>query len=479
MFEEIDLRFNYLLKIAKKNNVELPLIKKAYEKAKSLHFYQKRNDGMPYLSHPLEVAIILAELGFTEDAICGALLHDTIEDCGYTLEEMKGEFNSNIAEMVDCVSAIDKTKYIYDDKELYEDPNFVKLSAEEQTFKKLIAIGKKNPLGFCIKFADRLHNLRTISTFKYFKQLEKVRETEKWVLPIAKALKAQYFYIEIKNECFKIIHKNDGENFFEQYLSYHNANKIYMNNILYALKESLMEENIKNIFLEKLSERKVFDELLVLNKNIKIKDISQGQLIKVPNYVLYIVFKNKLDESAIINMILAKLNNNFSDLFVIDAKLGNFSEMPYFILQDKIRNLYRMYIISDEDYHKLRIGTLEGSYDDIIDEDNINNLDLDLIKVKTRSGEIKQIAKNSTALDFAFKIHKDIGFAFKYAIINDSKTKFPPYTKLNENDKIEIITDKNENSELQNNAQLRWLAYVNTEYAKKVLIKHFEGALKK
>lgn len=479
MFEEIDLRFNYLLQIAKKNNGELPLIKKAYEKAKSLHFYQKRNDGTPYLSHPLEVAIILAELGFTEDVICGALLHDTIEDCGYTLEEMKDEFNSNIAEMVDCVSAIDKTKYIYDDKEIYEDPNFVKLSAEEQTFKKLIAIGKKNPLGFCIKFADRLHNLRTISTFKYFKQLEKVRETEKWVLPIAKALKAQYFYIEIKNECFKIIHKNDGENFFEQYLSYHNANKIYMNNLLYALKELLMEENIKNIFLEKLSERKVFDELLVLNKNIKIKDISQGQLIKVPNYVLYIVFKNKLDESAIVNMILAKLNNNFRDLFVIDAKLGNFSEMPYFILQDKIRNLYRMYIISDEDYHRLRIGTLEGSYDDIIDEDNINNLDLDLIKVKTRSGEIKQIAKNSTALDFAFKIHKEIGFAFKYAIINDSKTKFPPYTKLNENDKIEIITDKNENSELQNNAQLRWLAYVNTEYAKKVLIKHFESVLKK
>ena len=82
--------------------------------------------------------------------------------------------------------------------------------------------------------------------------------------------------------------------------------------------------------------------------------------------------------------------------------------------------------------------------------------------------------KFSTALDFAFKIHKDIGFAFKYAIINGSKTKCPPYTKLNENDKVEIITDKDENGALINNAQLRWLAYVNTELAKKVLIKYYE-----
>ena len=171
MFEEIDKRFNYLLSLQNKKNANVEIITKAYQKAKELHFYQKRKDGSPYLMHPVEVAIILAELGFNEDTICGALLHDTIEDCGYTYEDMVLDFNKNIAEMVDCVSAIDKTKYIYDHSEIYEDPNFVKSSAEEQTFKKLISIGKKNPLGFCIKFADRLNNLRTIASFKYSKQL--------------------------------------------------------------------------------------------------------------------------------------------------------------------------------------------------------------------------------------------------------------------------------------------------------------------
>ena len=99
---------------------------------------------------------------------------------------------------------------------------------------------------------------------------------------------------------------------------------------------------------------------------------------------------------------------------------------------------------------------------------------MELIKVATRSGEIKFIPKGSTVLDFAFKIHKDIGFGFKYAIINNSKTKSPPYTKLYEGDKVEIVVDKSGNGAIKNNAELRWLAYVNTDFAKKNLIKWFE-----
>ena len=85
------------------------------------------------------------------------------------------------------------------------------------------------------------------------------------------------------------------------------------------------------------------------------------------------------------------------------------------------------------------------------------------------------MAKGSTVLDFAFKIHRDIGFSFKYAFVNDSKSKLPPYTKLNDGDKVEIITEKDFGGKSKNNAQLKWLAYVNTELAKKLLIKYFEN----
>ena len=130
--------------------------------------------------------------------------------------------------------------------------------------------------------------------------------------------------------------------------------------------------------------------------------------------------------------------------------------------------------MSIADYQLLRNGTLDGQDNELIDVDNLDSLDVELIKVVTRSGETKFIPKGSTALDFAFKIHKDIGFGFKYAIINGSKTKSPPYTKLESGDKIEIIVDKNIDGSIKNNAELRWLVYVNTDFAKKNLIKWFE-----
>ena len=78
-------------------------------------------------------------------------------------------------------------------------------------------------------------------------------------------------------------------------------------------------------------------------------------------------------------------------------------------------------------------------------------------------------------LDFAFKIHRDIGFGFKYATINGSKTKIPPYEKLYENDKVEIFVERDDEGNIIKNPELKWFAYVNTDFAKKCLIKHFEN----
>ena len=86
----------------------------------------------------------------------------------------------------------------------------------------------------------------------------------------------------------------------------------------------------------------------------------------------------------------------------------------------------------------------------------------------------KFIQKGCTVLDFAFKIHRELWLGFKYAYVNDAKTKSPPYTRIYEGDKIEIVVDKDEAGEIVNNAELKWFAYVNTDYAKKVLIKFFE-----
>lgn len=470
-----DLRFEEI-KNFYKNKSDLMLLDNVYKTAKALHEGQFRKDGKPYISHPVEVALILAKLEFNADVISAALLHDVVEDCGYSLQNIADNFNKNIAEMVDCVSAIDNTKYIFDEDELFEDENFIKSSLEEQTFKKLIAIGKKNPLGFAIKFADRLHNLRTIECFEYSKQLEKVRESQKWIIPIAEKLNSEYFFREINNECFKIINKFTAKTFLQHYNIYHKINSVNIENLLMQLNEVLASSNIEETLIKDVREYKVFNDLQELFPNENIGNVSQGQILKVANYNIYCLYNPGRNHKDVVGNVLFAINKKLNNkIKIIDVKIGRFTHKIYYQLEDVFRNKYNMYVMSKKDYVLQNLGTYDGQIDDLIDDDNINNLESKYIRVKTRSGEIKFIPENSTVLDFAFKIHQDLGFGFKYALINGSKTQQPPYTKLNDGDKVEIIVDKNEKGQLINNAKLKWFAYVNTELAKKKLIKYFES----
>ena len=477
MSNEVDVRFNIIKQEFEKNESSTDLICKAYQMASELHKEQRRKDGQLYISHPVEVALMLAKLGFDENVVSAALLHDFVEDCDCSLETITKEYNKKVAEMVDCVSAIDKTKFVFDKDDVYEDVNFEKASIEEQSFKKLIAIGKKNPLGFCIKFADRLHNLRTIQTFDYNKQLEKVKETEKWIIPIAQTLNAEYFYRAIKNECFKIKHKFDGKDFFEHYNDYHNSNQKNIELLQEELEKAFAKSSISTIKIKNVKEHKVFEDVQSLMKNINVGKVSQGQILKVTNYNLYLLYNSNKDGKEVIGEVFRILNRRINGVKIIDAKIGHFTKKPYYQIEDKFKNKFNVYVEPYAEYILQRNGTLDGQDNSLIDDDNLDSLDVELIRVKTRSNETRFVQKNSTVLDFAFKIHKEIGFGFKYAIINESKTKSPPYTKLFEGDKIEIVVEKDENGEVKNNAELKWFAYVNSDFAKKCLIKYFESKL--
>lgn len=457
--------------------VKSSLVVKAYEFAKTLHGDQKRKDGSLYISHPVEVALILSNQGFDEDVVSAALLHDVVEDCKYTIEDIKNNFNHNIANLVDAVSAIDNNEYKYNDDEIFEDINFIKTSAEEQTVKKLISIGKNNPLAFCVKFADRLHNLRTIRVFDRSKQLEKVRETEKWILPIAKNLNSEYFYTEISNECFKIVNDSENCGFFNHYDYYHKSNRKNFNDLLVKIKEVFSNSIFTEIFGFDKFENLVYQDISLSTKIDDIKKISQGQILKVSNYNVYFLHnekENKLAISEFVNIIQNKLNGIVK---IIDAKISTFTKSISFEIEDNYSNKYSANIMSKKSYTENMLGTLDGQLDSYLDEENTHFIPTEYIKIKTISDEIKYMPQDSTALDFAFKLHRDIGFGFKYAYINGSKNKMPPYTKLNDGDKVEIVIERSIDNSIVCNAQLKWLAYVNNELSKKILIKYFEKKL--
>lgn len=469
VFEEIKTRY-------KNSDLSTRLIEKAYLVAKSLHANQTRADGGPYIVHPVEVARILADFDFDEDVICAALLHDTVEDCGYTYDEIKSEFNKNVANLVDSVSAIDETTYTYDQDNLFEDPEFVKSSMDDRTFKKLISLGKKNPSAFCIKFADRLHNLRTINAFSLNKQIEKVRETEKWILPIAKKLGAEFFFRSIQNECFRVLNRRQGEQYFSSYEFYHKTNRKNVEKMSHYLQSSFSTNFVKQILVHDVLEYKVFDDLKEIYKNLNIEKVTQGQLIRVTNYNVYLIYDNSNYKNVLKDVLLG-IDKKLSGLVkVLDAKIGRFTQKPYFVLEDDLKNKYNLYIMSKNEYRISQIGTLDGQIE--IDEDDEQELGSDWIKVRTRSGERIYMTQGATVLDFAFKLHEDLGFGFDYATINKSKTKFPPYTKLNDGDQVEIMVTRDDRGEIKNKAQIKWLAYANTEPAKRKLIKYFEKMIK-
>lgn len=464
-------RFSFLKNDLKQRGADVSVVEKAYNFAKSLHTGQLRKDGKPYISHPLEVAIILSELGLDEDVICAGLLHDVVEDCNCTVDELAKMFNSKIANLVDAVSAIENNEYVYSG-DIFEDAEFVKSSAEEQTFNKLIAFGKKNPLAFSIKFADRLHNLRTISIFNRTKQIEKVKETEQWILPLAKVLNTEFFYRHILNECFKI--SNDGALFFKHYQNFHMSNRNNIEKLTLKFKEAFSNTSIKDIIFLDILENKVYSNISYLIKGCSLNNISQGQIIKVANYNIYLLCEENNKKLALSEFISKMQKQLYSHVKIIDAKIGNFTKKPYFVIQDNIRNKYYVSIMSKTEFIKQLVGTLDGQLDNLMEEESTHTIPTEYIKIKTRSGETKFVPKDSTVLDFAFKLHKNIGFAFKYAIINDSKNKSPAYTKLNDGDKVNIVIETGENGEPVNVSKIRWLAYVNTDLAKRNLIKWFE-----
>lgn len=461
-----------LIKELKSKNIDIGKVERAYDVANFLHLNQFRKGGDPYIIHPLEVALILAKLNFDIDVVCAALLHDTVEDCDYSIEQLRSEFGVNVAEIVDSVSAIDKADYIYDNNDIYENEEFVKFSAEEQTFKKLISFSKKNPLGFFVKFADRLQNLRTIDVFPRFKQLEKVKETERWILPLAKALNSRYFYDEIKNECFKILNNSD-DYYFEQYNFYVNSAKSNFEMVEAILKEQLTKDIFKTVLGETIKEYQVFKSIQARTRMANTTNITQGQILKVPNYKIFLLHKTILKNavSDFLNKIPMFEQNG---LKLIGENRGSISNLPHFRMVDKYKNIYLIYFVTEQQYYEHQIGTTQGQNIELIDDDNTHKVVTSFIKVRTRSNEIKFLPEGSTVLDFAFKIHQDIGLSFKYAILNDGKTKFPAYTVLNNNDKVDIITEKNKHDELEIKAEIKWFAYIETDYAKKLLIRYFE-----
>ncbi|OZD48502.1 bifunctional (p)ppGpp synthetase/guanosine-3',5'-bis(diphosphate) 3'-pyrophosphohydrolase [Rhodococcus sp. 06-1477-1B] len=171
---------------------DLAIIERAYAVADKAHDGQKRQSGEPYITHPLAVAQILAELGLGPKAIAAALLHDTVEDTGYPLDELAADFGDEVAMLVDGVTKLDKVKYGD--------------SAQAETVRKMIVAMSKDIRVLLIKLADRLHNARTWGFVPPHKAAKKATETLEIYAPLAHRLGIQAIKSELEDLSFAVMH---------------------------------------------------------------------------------------------------------------------------------------------------------------------------------------------------------------------------------------------------------------------------------
>ncbi|TCN58105.1 GTP pyrophosphokinase [Rhodococcus sp. SMB37] len=176
---------------------DLSQLQRAYDVAEERHASQRRKSGDPYITHPLAVATILAELGMDTTTLIAALLHDTVEDTGYSLEQLTSEFGEEVAHLVDGVTKLDKV--------------VLGNAAEAETIRKMIIAMARDPRVLVIKVADRLHNMRTMRFLPPEKQARKARETLEVIAPLAHRLGMATVKWELEDLSFAILHPKKYE----------------------------------------------------------------------------------------------------------------------------------------------------------------------------------------------------------------------------------------------------------------------------
>ncbi len=171
---------------------DLTVLERAYRVAERAHEGQRRYSGEPYITHPLAVTTILAELGMTEPTLVASLLHDTVEDTSYTLDQLRRDFGEEVASLVDGVTKLDKVKYGD--------------NAQAETIRKMIVAMSRDIRVLVIKLADRLHNMRTLRYTKQSSQVKKAKETLEIFAPLAHRLGMNTIKWELEDLAFATLH---------------------------------------------------------------------------------------------------------------------------------------------------------------------------------------------------------------------------------------------------------------------------------
>ena len=301
------------------NKEEVEFISKAYDYADNLHKGQYRQSGEPYISHPLNVAYILAEMHADKDTICAGLLHDTLEDTYIKKEDISHEFNQDVANLVDGVTKLAKMNFSS------------KLDQNNANTRKIITGITNDVRIIIIKLADRLHNMRTLEFKSEFKQKENAIETMEIFVPLAYYIGAYRIKSELEDLSLRYLKPDVYKDLEERKLRIENDSKDSLDEMLNTIKKVLKDNNIPNEI--KVRTKNIYGIYKRLNENQRISDIHDLLALKI-------MVKNIKDcyyTLGLIHQEYRPINNKFKD-YISNPKTNMYKSLhtTIFGLDDKL-----------------------------------------------------------------------------------------------------------------------------------------------
>lgn len=458
-------------------NLNEDKVRRAYEMARIHHEGQKRNSGEDYIIHPLNVAMILADMDMDTSTIIAGLLHDTIEDTSVTYEDVEKNFGKEIADLVEGVTKL--TKISYKSKE----------EKQAENIRKMVLAMAKDIRVIIVKLADRLHNMRTLEYMTDAKKIEKATETLEIYAPIADRLGMSRIKWELEDLSLRYLHPDEYYKLIDMVNKRRKEREDLINYIIASLKEHLSKvgiiceingrpKNFYSIYKKMKVKGKVFDEIYDLSAvRILTNDIKDcyGALGVV--HTLYKPIPGRFKD-----YIAMPKPNNYQSLHttVIDnngetfevqirtyqmhqtAEYGIAAHWKYKTGQTKTTTF-------DENLTWLR-QLMEWQKDLKDPTDFMDTLKVDFfadeVFIFSPKGDVINLPEGSTPIDFAYRIHTQVGNTCVGAKVNGRIV--PLSYKLSSGNIVDIITNANSGPSLD------WLNIVKSNQAKKKISQYFK-----
>ena len=476
--EMINQAFHELLNdyLNTKHRKKVEIITKAFNFANQAHKGIKRRSGEPYIMHPIAVAsIVCNEIGLGSTSICAALLHDVVEDTDYTVEDIENIFGPKIAQIVDGLTKI--SGGIFGDR----------ASAQAENFKKLLLTMSNDIRVILIKIADRLHNMRTLGSMLPNKQYKIAGETLYIYAPLANRLGLYKIKTELENLSFKYEHPEEYAEIEEKLNATAAERDKVFNDFTAPIRTQLDKLGLKYRILARVkSIYSIWNKMQTKHVPFEeIFDLLAVRIIFEPRNI-----EEELNDCFDIYVSISKIYKPHPDRlrdWVSHPKANGYQALHVTLMGNngqwievQIRS-ERMNDVAEQGFAahwKYKEGG--GSEDEgelekwlktikeILDDPQPDAIDfLDTIKLNlfaseifvfTPKGELKTMPQNSTALDFAFSLHTDIGSHCIGAKVNHKLV--PLSHKLQSGDQVEILTSKSQR------VQPQWEVFATTARAR-------------